>query len=129
MSSQDIFLSKFDISTPSHPASDPNFRLGWLAFLVGKAKLLSPHPNLLVCFHLLVAVFNFLTAHMPKRRLQLNGDPSSMPSRKADGRIDTAASLAAMHSADPADVATLLAKLDELTEEILKVPQHNPIES
>ena len=96
-------------------------------FLAAKAKLLPPNPDLIVCFNLLVAVFNVLVAHMPKRRLHLGASgPQAMTATADDGRIDTVASLAAMHHADPAQVATLVAKLDHLLQDILKVTLKNP---
>jgi len=117
----DLFTSKFELSTPSHPYSDPNFRLGWLVFLLGKTELLPVHCDLVSSFHLLVCVLNTLLAHMPKRRLRFKfADKLIMPKQTEDGRVDTVASLAVICRAIPSEVEPLVKKLDALLQPVLE---------
>jgi len=130
----DLFASRFELSTPSHPASDPNFRLGWLLFLLGRAELLPTYPDLVSCYHLLLAACNVLLVHMPRRRLRLKlTDPLTMCARTSDGRVDTLMSLALAANSIPSEVSALAAKLDALLIPTLKAaglpPSTHPEES
>lgn len=119
---QDLFTSKFELSTPSHPYSDSNFRVGWMLFLLGKIELLPPNCDLVTAFHLLIAVLNVLFVHIPKKRLRFNlSDVQSASERTADGRIDTVAVLAAVNHAIPDGVRPLMAKLNMLMIPVFKV--------
>jgi len=126
---QDMFASKFEIATPNHPNNDPNFRFGWLLYLVAKAKLLSGHPDLVTCFNLLVAVFNVLMVHMParKRRVQLT-DSLAMPVVADDCRVDTVASLATTTGAMPADVQALSKAFTPVLVGVMSHCGHEPSE-
>lgn len=118
---QDIYTAKFELSTPSNPSNDSNFRMGWVLFIMCKAVFLPVHADLVSCFHLLVAVLNFLVVHMPACNLRLKmDDPKDMPHKTSDGRVDTVQSLAANTNALASEVTWMVHRMDQLLVPILK---------
>jgi len=67
---QDLFQAHFDLPAGA-PAGEPSaFGLCWRLYVVAKARLLPPFPNLVASFNLLVCVVAAAHAHVPAERLR-----------------------------------------------------------
>jgi retinoblastoma-like protein 1 len=100
--------------------ADPWFKLGWLAFITCKSKLLPQFADLVSCASLLVCVLNFLLAHMPPSRLRkpLN-DPQAYTIRTATGATYTLGCVAFLMHAHLQDAQKLMPRVDDLLNELL----------
>ena len=100
--------------------SDPWFKLGWLAFVTCKAKLLPKFADLVSCASLLVCVLNFLLAHVPPSRMRkpLN-DAMAYPVRTSTGATYTLGCVAFLMHAPLQDAQKLMPRVDDLLNDLL----------
>lgn len=63
---QDIFARFLNLPTEVDDKLAPTLRLLWTLFIVSKAELLGPLPDLVSSFNLLVCVSNVILVHLPR---------------------------------------------------------------
>ncbi len=65
------------------------FRFTWKLFIVAKAKLFAPFPDLVASFNLLICVLAFVYCHIPEaqRAVPLT-DEANLPQRNKEGAVD-----------------------------------------
>ncbi len=65
------------------------FRFTWKLFIVAKAKLFDPFPDLVASFNLLICVLAFVYCHVPAalRAVPLT-DKTNLPQRSKEGAVD-----------------------------------------
>ena len=69
---QDIFSRFLNLPTEEDNEVVPRLRLLWTLFIVAKAELLGPLPDLVSSFNLLVCVSNVILTHLPKELCKLD---------------------------------------------------------
>lgn len=64
-------------------------RFTWKLFIVAKAKLFAPFPDLVASFNLLICVLAFVYCHVPaaQRAVPLT-DEANLPRRNKEGAVD-----------------------------------------
>jgi hypothetical protein len=78
------------------------FKLFWTLFLVAKASLLEPFPDLVTSFNILVNVLNLLLGHLAPEDLAFSpSDLEHMPERTTSGAADVLRSLVTTSRATP----------------------------
>jgi hypothetical protein len=86
---QDLFQAYFALPTDGRPGEPSVLRLTWHLFIVAKAKLLPPFPDLVSSFNLLVCVLAFVFAHVPPGQRAVGlADAEKLPVRDAAGAVD-----------------------------------------
>ncbi|KAK9815768.1 hypothetical protein WJX72_009183 [[Myrmecia] bisecta] len=120
---KEIFRSYFTLPLTGTPEETSTLRLGWLLFVVAKAKLLPPFPDLVSSFNLLVCVMNVLLAHVPaaSRKIDVTNEVK-FPVRTKTGATDTLQSIAVVTKANLPAVTALMASLDAFLREKMVVP-------
>ena len=65
------------------------FRFTWKLFIVAKAKLFDPFPDLVASFNLLICVLAFVYCNVPaaQRAVPLT-DETNLPQRSKEGAVD-----------------------------------------
>ena len=63
---QDLFQRLCNLPLGNNDQPVPILRLTWLLFVLSKAELLGPLPDLVTSFNLLVCVINVILAHLPR---------------------------------------------------------------
>ncbi|CAL5223875.1 g6466 [Coccomyxa viridis] len=108
------------IGSPTTEAEAAVLRFTWKLFIVAKAKLFAPFPDLVASFNLLICVLAFVYCHVPaaQRAVPLT-DEANLPRRNKEGAVDVLQSLAAVSKANTADVQPLMSKLDTLLRSLL----------
>lgn len=69
---QDIFGRFLNLPTEINDEVVPRLRMLWTLFIVAKAELLGPLPDLVSSFNLLVCVSNVMLTHLPKALCKLD---------------------------------------------------------
>lgn len=69
---QDIFSRFLNLPTEEDGKVVPRLQLLWTLFIVAKAELLGPLPDLVSSFNLLVCVSNVILTHLPKDLCKLD---------------------------------------------------------
>ena len=84
---QDLF--HLYIGLPVTEADATVFRFTWKLFIVAKARLFSPFPDLVASFNLLICVLAFVYCHVPaaQRAVPLT-DETNLPQRSKEGAVD-----------------------------------------
>ena len=84
---QDLF--HLYIGLPVTEADATVFRFTWKLFIVAKARLFSPFPDLVASFNLLICVLAFVYCHVPaaQRAVPLT-DETNLPRRSKEGAVD-----------------------------------------
>lgn len=84
---QDLF--HLYIGLPVTGAEATVFRFTWKLFIVAKAKLFAPFPDLVASFNLLICVLAFVYCHVPaaQRAVPLT-DETNLPQRNKEGAVD-----------------------------------------
>lgn len=78
------------------------FKLFWTLFLVAKASLLEPFPDLVTSFSMLVNVLNVLLGHLAPENLAFSPtNLERMPERTPSGAADVLRSLISTSKATP----------------------------
>jgi len=74
---------------PGNESEATVFRFTWKLFIVAKAKLFDPFPDLVASFNLLICVLAFVYCHMPEaqRAVPLT-DEINLPQRNKEGAVD-----------------------------------------
>ena len=86
---QDLFQAYFALPTDERPGEPSVLRLTWHLFIVAKAKLLPPFPDLVSSFNLLVCVLAFVFSHVPAAQRAVDlADAEKLPVRDAAGAVD-----------------------------------------
>lgn len=77
------------IGLPVTEADATVFRFTWKLFIVAKAKLFDPFPDLVASFNLLICVLAFGYCHVPaaQRAVPLT-DETNLPQRSKEGAVD-----------------------------------------
>jgi hypothetical protein len=86
---QDLFQLYFNLPTSGCYSEPSVFHLTWQLFIVAKAKLFPPFPDLVASFNLLICVLAFAFCHVPaeQRCVQLT-DNDKLPRRTEQGKVD-----------------------------------------
>lgn len=89
LSVQDLFQQYFKLPTSGCYSEPSVFHLVWQLFIVAKAKLFPPFPDLVASFNLLICVLAFAFCHVPaeQRSVQLT-DTERLPRRTEQGSVD-----------------------------------------
>ena len=84
---QDLF--HLYIGLPVTEADATVFRFTWKLFIVAKARLFSPFPDLVASFNLLICVLALVYCHVPaaQRAVPLT-DEINLPRRSKEGAVD-----------------------------------------
>ena len=84
---QDLF--HLYIGLPVTEADATVFRFTWKLFIVAKARLFLPFPDLVASFNLLICVLAFVYCHVPaaQRAVPLT-DETNLPRRSKEGAVD-----------------------------------------
>ena len=88
MHAQDLFQAYFSLPVAGQPGEASVSNLTWHLFIVAKAKLYAPFPDLVASFNLLVCVLAFVFSHVPasERRIGLD-NAERLPCRDASGAV------------------------------------------
>lgn len=63
---QDLFQRYCNLPLGAGDQPAPILKLTWLLFILAKAELLGPLPDLVTSFNLLVCVVNIIVCHLPR---------------------------------------------------------------
>jgi hypothetical protein len=86
---QDLFGAYFSLPTGGPPGEPSVFNLTWHLFIVAKAKLYPPFPDLVAAFNLLICVLAFVFSHVPASgRAAALEDAAKLPCRNASGAVE-----------------------------------------
>lgn len=86
---QDLFQIYFKLPTAGRYNEPSVFHLVWQLFIVAKAKLFPPFPDLVSSFNLLICVLAFAFCHVPAaQRAVVLTDSEKLPTRTEDGSVD-----------------------------------------
>lgn len=86
---QELFQIYFKLPTTGRCSEPSVFHLVWQLFIVAKAKLFPPFPDLVASFNLLVCVLAFAFCHVPaeQRSVQIT-DSEKLPICNEKGMVD-----------------------------------------
>lgn len=77
------------IGSPATEAEAAVFRFTWKLFIVAKAKLFAPFPDLVASFNLLICVLAFVYCHIPAAQQAVSlTDEVNLPRRTKEGAVD-----------------------------------------
>jgi len=84
-----MFQIYFKLPTAGRYNEPSVFHLVWQLFIVAKAKLFPPFPDLVSSFNLLICVLAFAFCHVPAaQRAVVLTDSEKLPTRTEDGSVD-----------------------------------------
>ena len=86
---QDLFQTYFSLPMDGQAGEPSVLRLTWHLFIVAKAKLFPPFPDLVSSFNLLVCVLAFVFSHVPAAQRAVDlADAEKLPVHDAAGAVD-----------------------------------------
>lgn len=113
---QDLFQSHFSLPTGGLHSEPSVFHLTWQLFIIAKAKLFPPFPDLVASFNLLICVLAFVFSHISSEERAVDlADSTKLPVRSADGAVDVLGETSISHIHVPYPVQHMGAKCNNST--------------
>lgn len=86
---QDLFQSYFNLPIGGVYSEPSVFHLTWQLFIVAKAKLFPPFPDLVASFNLLICVLAFVFSHVSSEERAVDlADKTKLPVHNLEGAVD-----------------------------------------